>query len=98
MARFKDILKIRDNILITCNTIKIFGVAKKPRGLYCRTKLKTIEWQIHHISTYEVRFAVIFTTEQACCTLIYALHKVQVMKSEWTERATREYTFDDSQQ
>ena len=59
VARFKDILKIRDNILITCNTIKIFGVAKKPRGLYCRTKLKTIEWQIHHISTYEVRFAII---------------------------------------
>ena len=59
MARFKDILKIRDNILITCYTIKIFGVAKKPRGLYCRTKLKTIEWQIHHISTYEVRFAII---------------------------------------
>jgi len=59
VARFKDILMIRDNILITCYTIKIFGVAKKPRGLYCRTKLKTIEWQIHHISTYEVRFAII---------------------------------------
>ena len=55
VARFKDILKIRDNILITCNTIKIFGVAKKPRGLYCRTKLKTIEWQIHHISTWDLR-------------------------------------------
>lgn len=58
VARFKDILKIRDNILITCYPIKIFGVAKKPRGLYCRTKLKTIEWQIHHISTWDLRIFV----------------------------------------
>ena len=42
-------LIVADNILITCYTLKNFGVAKKPRGLYCRTKLKTMEWQIFHL-------------------------------------------------